>query len=241
MSLTQQRLLEIWEQGQNQHPLDQALTILTATSGSQSRKELAELNIGQRDRLLLALRERFFGKILHCDGTCPACDKPVEISFSTHDIQTRPPEQQKTELIMGNYQIGYRLPNSFDLAAVTACTNENSAKKILIERCLVKILHNGKLITADELPNEIIDKTEQVISEQDPQSEILLDLNCPECGSQWQVLFDIATFLWTEIAVKAKRLLQDVHALARAYGWSETDILKLSDNRRQIYLEMASS
>lgn len=241
MSLTQQRLLEIWELGRNQHPLDQALTILSAVSTEQSRKELAELSIGQRDRLLLALRERLFGKTLNCDGTCPVCNKPVEISFSTHDIQTRAPEQKGAELTLDDYQIGYRLPNSFDLAAVTDCANDDNARKILIERCLVKIMHNGMPINADQLPEEMIGKTEQVISQQDPQSEILLDLNCPECGSQWQVLFDIAAFLWIEIAVKAKRLLQDVHILAHAYGWTETDILKLSDTRRQIYLEMASS
>lgn len=240
MPLTQQLLLGIWEYGRNQHPVDQALTILSLVSPELTRKELAELSIGQRDRLLLTLRERLFGKTLQCDGTCPACLKPVEMSFSTTDVQAPASEQQEAELIWGDYQISYRLPNSRDLAAIAGCAEDDSARKILIERCLVKIMRDGMAIAANELSEEMIRKTEQAIAEQDPQAEILLDLGCPECGTQWQVLFDISYFLWTEITVQAKRLLQDVHTLASAYGWTETDILKLSDARRQIYLEMAS-
>jgi hypothetical protein len=33
----------------------------------------------------------------------------------------------------------------------------------------------------------------------------------------------------------------DVHALASAYGWSEREILALSDTRRRLYLEMVSA
>ena len=63
----------------------------------------------------------------------------------------------------------------------------------------------------------------------DPQAEILLDLSCPTCGNQWQGLFDIVSFLWAEIRARARRLLQEVDTLARAYGWAETDILGMSE------------
>ena len=63
-------------------------------------------------------------------------------------------------------------------------------------------------------------------------------LNCPTCGNQWQLFFDIAAFLWLKIEMQARRLLREVHTLARAYGWREADILALSPWRRQAYLEM---
>ena len=44
--------------------------------------------------------------------------------------------------------------------------------------------------------------------------------------------------LWSEIHAWARQLLRDVHALARAYGWREADILALSPTRRGIYLEL---
>ena len=40
---------------------------------------------------------------------------------------------------------------------------------------------------------------------------------------------------------RAKRLLMDVHLLARAYGWSEAEVLALSPARRRFYLEMVEA
>ena len=44
-------------------------------------------------------------------------------------------------------------------------------------------------------------------------------------------------FLWDEVDVRARRLLDEVHALAGAYGWSEQRILALSEARRRAYLD----
>jgi hypothetical protein len=78
------------------------------------------------------------------------------------------------------------------------------------------------------------------MAEQDPLAEVLLDLHCPECGHQWQMVFDIVSYFWSELSVRARRLLYDVHALAQAYGWRESDILSMSDTRRQFYLGMVT-
>ncbi len=243
MSLSKQQLLEIWEYGRNQHPVDQALTLLSFTSPDQARNELAELSIGQRDIRLLALHERMFGETLYCDGACPDCKQAVDICFTTKDIQAPSTvlEPHETELTWDDFKITYRLPNSWDLAVIANSTNEESARQLLIERCLVKISRKGAPIAANELSELAILKMEQAIAKSDPQAEVLLDMNCPECNTQWQLLFDIVTYLWTEITVKAKRILEEVHTLAKTYGWTETNILELSDVRCQIYLEMASS
>ncbi len=243
MSLSKQQLLEVWEYGRNQHPVDQALTLLSFTSPDQTRNELAELSIGQRDIRLLALHERIFGEKISCDGDCPDCKQAVDISFTTKEIQTPSTVQgqQETELKWDDFKITYRLPNSWDLAVIANSIDEESARQLLIERCLVKINRKGISIAASELSEQAILKTEQAIAKSDPQAEILLDMNCPECDTEWQLLFDIVTFLWTEITVKAKRLLEEIHTLAKTYGWTETNILELSDVRRHIYLEMASS
>ena len=72
----------------------------------------------------------------------------------------------------------------------------------------------------------------------DPQAEVLIDLSCPACQAREQILFDIAAFFWSEIAARAKRLLHEIHLLARAYCWSEADILGMSPGRRDCYLTM---
>ena len=56
--------------------------------------------------------------------------------------------------------------------------------------------------------------------EADPQAEIILVFSCPGCARRWEMLFDIAHFFWNEIAAEARRLLREIDALARAYGWT---------------------
>ena len=90
------------------------------------------------------------------------------------------------------------------------------------------------------VPEEAIAHLSQHLTEADPQAEILLDLQCPVCQHSWQSLFDIVAFFWSELQVQAQRLLQEVHVLARAYGWRESDILSLSSTRRQFYLKLIS-
>ena len=61
------------------------------------------------------------------------------------------------------------------------------------------------------------------------------------CGHEWDELFDVVSFVWAELEVQACRLLQEVHVLARAYGWREGDVLALSPRRRRLYLEMVGA
>jgi hypothetical protein len=65
-------------------------------------------------------------------------------------------------------------------------------------------------------------------------------LNCSSCGHKWEAPFDIVAFFWTEINAAAHGLLREVHALASAYGWTESEILALSPARRRCYLEMVN-
>jgi hypothetical protein len=51
----------------------------------------------------------------------------------------------------------------------------------------------------------------------------------------------VAAFVWEEIEACAARLLDDVHVLARAYGWSERAILALPEMRRAAYLERVAT
>ena len=90
----------------------------------------------------------------------------------------------------------------------------------------------------EALPDEVTVILGESVLERDPQAEVQIDMTCPQCQYHRPSLFDVSRFLWTEIQAQAKRLLREVHILARAYGWRETEILALSNVRRQFYLEM---
>jgi len=128
------------------------------------------------------------------------------------------------------------LPNSLDLAET--CHNPALARQLLIERCVLRVSHNGIERASPDLSEEVITVLAAQMAEHDPQAERQIDLKCPGCEHCWSVFFDIGSFIWIELYAYARRLLREVHTLAQAYGWREADILTLSAARRALYLEM---
>ena len=57
-------LLDLWERGRGQHPVDRALTLLGAVHRGMPRRELAEWCLGERDTVLLALHRSNFGLLV---------------------------------------------------------------------------------------------------------------------------------------------------------------------------------
>ena len=63
--------------------------------------------------------------------------------------------------------------------------------------------------------------------------------SCVLRGEQFVADLDLASFVWAEVRARAQRLLRDVDVLARAYGWTEPEVLELTDRRREAYLALA--
>jgi hypothetical protein len=236
-------VLRVWEVGEHQHPLDRALTLLAAACPELTWDELAALGVGRRDARLLALRERTSGPKLNGFVECPRCAQRLEFDVAVADllVDAEPDAgEEARELATGGLEVRFRLPNSRDLAAVVGCEDTAAARNLLAQRCILRASRDGMPVAASELPAEVVDELARAMAAWDPQAEVMLNLRCPACGHDWQALFDVVTFFWAEVAAQARRLLHEVHTLARAYGWREADILGMSARRRRFYLEMAT-
>jgi len=238
-------ILRIWEIGRNQHPPDKALTILSASHPKATWVQLADLTIGQRDGCLLDLREKTFGSIIRGFAECPKCAEHLEFTMSTSDLRIlQEPgsvaKEKPLELTAENIKLKFRLPNSVDLATVVGCESAQSVHSLIVQRCVLEATANGKPITVEKLSAEVTTKLAARMAECEPQTETLLEFQCPACSHKWQMIFDIAAFLWKEISIQAKRLLREVHTLASAYKWREADILSMSPIRRKYYLDMVT-
>jgi len=234
-------LIRVWEIGEDQHPLDRALTLLAAAYPELEWEDLAALSVGQRDAELLTLRERICGPKLNGFAQCPQCTECLEFEVAVADLRvgTEPDEaEEERELVTDGLVLRFRLPSSRDLAAVPDCQDPAAARGLLAQRCVLRASRDGAPVAASELPAEAMAGLARRMAECDPQAEVLLDLRCPTCEHCWQALFDIVAFFWAELAAQVKRLLREVHTLARAYSWREADILAMSARRRQFYLEM---
>jgi len=208
-----------------------------------SQDALTALSIGQRDAELLRLREALWGPRMAAVSACPGCRETLELTLDTGAMlsaSNRMPPNEMSLNIAG-YAIRFRLPTTVDVAAAEAEVSLESARSLLLDRCLLSTEQSADAINAGQLPSDVVVSIAEAMAEADPLADIQLRLQCPSCQLHWRAAFDIVFFLWTEIEVWARRILSDVHTLARAYGWRERDILSLSPARRQFYLDMVGA
>ncbi|HSB09201.1 MAG TPA: phage baseplate protein, partial [Blastocatellia bacterium] len=219
--LSASELLNAWEKSLSEPPSTRALALLSAACSDVAPQALARLSIGQRDARLLTLREWAFGAQLDSVANCPNCGEQLEWTLDAAELRTAPQAEPVGELSLDvdEYHVRFRLPDSLDVAAVADFKDLISARRALFERCILAASRNGQQITAAELPEFVREALVKQMSQADPQADTRLDLTCPACSHCWQPVFDIESFFWSEINAWARRLLQEVHTLANAYGW----------------------
>jgi hypothetical protein len=236
-ALTAPEMLEVWERGLAESPLRRSLMLLSASAG-EPIEVVARLSAGQRDARLLSLREWAFGPHLAAVTNCPRCGERLEMDFRISDVRVEAEAEplESWPLEVAGYELRYRAPNGMDLLAIAGQRDRAEARRQLLGRCLSNIAREGAPVTVERLPDEVIAAAVERMAQADPQADVRLALNCPQCGHQWEAGFDIGPFFWSEIHAWARRVLLEVHALASAYGWREMDILTMSPWRRQFYL-----
>lgn len=240
-ALTATEIVRLWETASRYHPVDQALSILQAVLPDLGHYELAALPLGQRGALLLSLRRATFGDVLPGVDHCPACTAKVEFELSCSALQAEACEAQPQRLHLDGYKLTVRPLNSLDLARAAGAATALAARSILLQRCVTEASYRDSSLALEQLPEIIAEKVPGAALAADPGAEILLDLQCTDCSHRWQNVLDIANVMWLEIGARARRLLMEVHLLASAYGWRETEIFDLSAQRRAAYLKMATA
>jgi uncharacterized membrane protein len=244
--VTELALLTAWEAGAGRPAVERAVTLAALASGCGAG-DVANLPLGECDRLLLALRERCFGP--HLDGLadCPACGARLDVRIDIDELLVAAEPGQLSEQVIdvAGTEVRLRPLTSRD---VGACGGDRDR---LLARCVVRTPRESSAPDAptwpdapdatDALPGvpepDLLKAIEASLDQLDPQAAVALTLDCPACGTDWRAPVDVTEFVWGEVDRFARRLLSDVHALARAYGWTESDVLAVSPARRRCYLE----
>ncbi len=226
-------LLATWEHSRHGPPWQRAAVLLAGLAGSGDLSEAAGLDVGRRDRMLLALHLELFGGTLDATASCEACGQEVEASAPVEMLLDEPAAQPAgadgwTTVRHRSRSYRLRLPTSDDLAAVAAL-DATQARRVLLSRCV------------PDAPAALLDDPgfQQAaaarMADADPCGDLLLTLRCPSCDAVWTATLDAGDFVWQQVDTWAHRLLYDVQLLAGTYGWSERDILDLPTWRREYY------
>jgi hypothetical protein len=222
-------LLRAWELGRNRQALDRALLLYAIAAPEADADTLADRPLGQRNTALVRLSQLMFGDSCGACVDCPACGERLEFALEPSALIARSGTGSSHVEVDG---LRFRLPTTRDLARIAQDADADTAT----ERLLLSLVE-PRPAGGDEGLRSIAARVATAIEAADPCVDFALDLTCPACREEWTTSFDIAAYVWEEIDATARRLLDEVHVLARAYGWSEGEILDLSDARRAAYLD----
>lgn len=230
--LTNSEFLQLWERGSGLHPLDRALLALGAAF--PETPAIADWPLGRRNAALAELRHACFGPAMRGWVACPRCGERLEFEMDARRLIAEFDDGARSPTVLVKGQ-SFRLPTSRDLARVASAANEDGAARLLLQQCCV----DGS--KGAEWADQDLEDIGKQLSLADPLAETRLELRCATCGNEWEESLDLGNYLWAEIEASARRLLMEVHMLAAAYGWSEAEILGLSERRRALYLEMVQA
>lgn len=240
-ALSAHQILAVWEAAAMATPIERAIA-MAAAAPDATREAVAALPVGQLDARLLEIYRGNFGPQLDLFASCPRCGEEIELSVSVRQLLAAPPATaQPIELERGDLRLRLRVPCAGDLLAIVGQGDAEAARRQLLSACLIEASRDGQPLTATDLDSEESAWLAERLAAADPRAEVLLRLVCPACEHAWRAPLDIAGTVWHELEIAARRVLREVHLLARSYGWNEAEVLALTPARRRAYLEMALS
>lgn len=233
-------LLDAWDLGATL-PLVERVSPLLRLATGLSGDALAGLGIGERDRLLIALRERLFGATLRAVVDCPACGVPLEVVVATPVLLATEPASEVVDVDTDGFRLRCGVPRARDVADAAAAAvagDAGLARTLLVGRAVLSAERDGAEVLVADLPDHVVAAAADALADADPLVDVELPLSCEACGVRWNHPFDIGSHLWQELDAWSTRMVSEVHSLATAYGWSEGDILGLTPIRRRRYLDL---
>ncbi len=190
-----------------------------------------------RDRLLAAIYQKTYSDFLQSTVHCTACKEPFDLDFSLSALinHTQQSDGDGKDLgVVVKEQGWYELPNgaSFrlptgddELATMGLPPQSNGA--FLLERCVQK----GDISLVGQ-------EVEAAMAQIAPVLATELSAQCPECGHEQAVYFDIQSFLLARLMQEKKQIIWEIHRLASVYHWAHSEIVNLPRSLRKSYVAL---
>lgn len=223
------QVLALWEAtvGRDRWQRDDALLGIAAP---------APRGLGARNLGLLSVRNTIFNRQWSLRSACPVCATECEFTVDcvslAEQLGGQPIERSATIEWQGRSLLA-RAPTIDDLIAIGE-TDSADAARALLARCL----EGAEDLVID---GPAVEGLERHLEALDPAATITFKLRCVGCTHEWSSLLDVGEALSAELQRAAERTLTEVDALARAYGWTEAEVLQLSPVRRAAYLQLVEA
>ncbi|WP_282004262.1 hypothetical protein [Propioniciclava sinopodophylli] len=222
MTWTAAGIVAAWELASGLTPPRRTAALLHASGRAADEESALAMDVGTAASLLVASYAEAFGASVDVVTACASCGSQLEAEIA---LPLAAPGAASARL----GDLAVRLPTLRELDLVHGLPD---AGVRLSGWCVTS--------TGDDpagFPAELDALADELAGAASLHGAVV----CPECGAVFDATLDPAAVLWERICADAPRLLGEVAALARAFGWSESQILALSDARRDAYLDLVGA
>ena len=237
--LSDAAILQLWDVAETLAPAQRSLEILRCSLSDEDFSRICQAPLGHANRVLLRIRQHRFGSRFHVIDRCRHCAETIEFTIATEamleGLRPPPPEDRRT-LRFQDWTLHLHPLCPLDWIEPMPDSSPEEHGRRLMARTLLACDLNQTPAAPSDLPEPAWEAIARFQHEWDPAAEMLFQLRCPACQNSWESSLDPGAYLWLELAGQARILQTQVHTLASAYGWGESEILALSAKRRAAYV-----
>ena len=217
---------------------------------------IRSLSIGDRDYLMLRLRQITFGKRVEMTLVCPRSEcaqkMDVDLELDQLSIAVKPVAPHEALILSeeaalfdeeGRLQreVLFRIPNGADQEAARGWSALGERERVvrLLSRCILMI--GPDAVTPDRvarLSTKGVEEITAAMERSSPQVQIEMEARCPECAEVFSHEFDVVPFFLSELLRGRTQLEREVHLLGFYYHWPLREILGMTRWKRQRYLHL---
>lgn len=215
-------------------PADVVATEVLARCVAADTRAVQGWTLARRLQALLAVRRADDAEAcVSAAVVCGACGSGFEFDLPlARCVQTVDERPLQLDTAAGA-QLSVRLPQGGDLAAWRAAGQHD---EFALAASLVLAV-DGVAPTPGFVPTaDAVEAIAEQLAERDPFTAMQVRAACPDCGYDNAADVDLEALLLRGFALQQRRLLDEVATLARAFHWSEAQILALPAWRRAHYL-----
>ena len=218
------------------------------TIGKPGLEVIRDLLVGDREFLLLKLRQLTLGDRIALQTACPRveCGALMDLVFSLRDfpVEERPASAEPYRLTAPDgVEILFRLPTGRDQEAFAQRADIGpGAADHLLARCVLRV-GDQQNPTPDDiaaLPEAARALIEERIERLAPEVTAEVETVCPECQRPFAQALELPRLFLAELQAGGGELEREIHFLALHYHWPEREILRMTRRKRRRYVALLS-
>jgi hypothetical protein len=235
------RLLDLSDAAAPHRGLAQSLAVAVASDPELPPPD--QLTLGRLQHAMLKLHAETFGGALECLAACTACGNTLEFAVPVAAVERGVRERVVADVDVGvdGVRFGVQAPTVADVLQQPPADGAARTADALARRCVLRAERDGVPLEPGAFPAGWRAAVADAVAALDPLADFRVTLDCVVCGQRDELTLDIAGFVARKIQAEAAIVIDEVHRLASAYGWTEPEILALSRARREAYLRRLDS